>query len=185
GNDLERDAGGGQRLGLLTAPAEDERIAALEPHHEASAAGVAEEEGIAVGLLEDVRPARLAREDAQGVRRRLVEEPRIDEPVVDHDVRAPEQREAAHGHEARVAGPGADERHASALEAHAGISSRARSWRRASSRRSSTISARTSDASARRHVPPSAARPAARSSRRASAASSASVAHSGPSDASR
>ena len=31
GDDLERDAGGGQRLGLLAAAAEDERVAALEP----------------------------------------------------------------------------------------------------------------------------------------------------------
>ena len=32
GDDLERDAGGGQRLRLLAAAAEDERVAALQPH---------------------------------------------------------------------------------------------------------------------------------------------------------
>ena len=37
GHDDERHAGGDQRLGLLAAAAEDERIAALEPHHDLAA----------------------------------------------------------------------------------------------------------------------------------------------------
>jgi hypothetical protein len=33
GHDLDGDAGAAQSIELLAAPAEDERIAALEPHH--------------------------------------------------------------------------------------------------------------------------------------------------------
>ena len=39
GHHLERDAGGGERLGLLAAAAEHERVAALEPHDAARGRG--------------------------------------------------------------------------------------------------------------------------------------------------
>ena len=41
---------------------------------------------------------------------RAAQEPLIDEPVVHDDVGAAQQREPAHGDEARIAGPRADER---------------------------------------------------------------------------
>ena len=40
GNDLEADACLGQRLGLLAAAAEHERVAALQPHHPPARASV-------------------------------------------------------------------------------------------------------------------------------------------------
>ena len=48
GHDLEGDAGGAQRGGLLAASCEDERVAALEAHDGAAgvAAAVLDEEGV-------------------------------------------------------------------------------------------------------------------------------------------
>ena len=52
GHDLERDAGGGERLGLLAAPAEHERVAALQTHDGAAAPAVLDEQRV------DRRPGR-------------------------------------------------------------------------------------------------------------------------------
>src|SRR6185503_11232686 len=174
GNHLERNARPAQRVGLFPAPSKDERIAALEPHDAAPALGVHDQERVDALLRERVVAGFLAGEDAARARR-LVEEARMDEPVVDDDLSATQEREAPHRHEPGVAGPGADQRDR-AYGAHASTPRSSSSRSLAVSRPRSTMSRRTSGPSARRHASAVTARPDARSSRRASAASAASVA---------
>ena len=114
------------------------------------------------------------------------------EPVVDDDVSAAQQLEAAHGDEPGIARSGADQRDGPSGAARASAPCRralalpgARLDPRSSSSRSlaasrprSTMIRRTSGPSARRHASAVTDRPAARSSRRASAASVARVAYS-------
>ena len=64
GDDLERDPGPRQRLGLLAAPAEDERIAALEPHDPPPAPRVQDQERVDLLLRQRVVARGLAGEDA-------------------------------------------------------------------------------------------------------------------------
>jgi len=73
GDDLDGDGRPCQSQGFLTAPAEDERIAPLQPHDAATAAGVVDEEGIDLFLLQAVIPAHLAGEDPERSARRFVE----------------------------------------------------------------------------------------------------------------
>src|SRR2546425_10203939 len=174
-HDLERDPRARQRLRLLAAPAEDEGVAALEPHDTPPAPRVTDEERVDARLGQRVRAARLAREDATRPRR-LGEETPIHQAVVDDDVGAAQELEAAHGDQPRVAGAGTDERHRP--YAHDVTPRSSRRWRLAASGPRSTMSRRTSGPSARCHVRASATRPAARIARRASAAISASVAYS-------
>src|SRR2546422_5889312 len=108
-HDLERDPRARQRLRLLAAPAEDEGVAALEPHDAPAAPRVPHEEGVDLLLGQRVSAARLAREDPARPWR-LVEETPIHQAVVDDDVGAAQEPEAADGDQPRVAGTGADER---------------------------------------------------------------------------
>jgi len=87
GNDLERNAGPRQRVGFFAAPSEDERIAALETHDPAPAPGVHDQERVDALLRQGVVAGGLAGEDAARARR-LVEEARMHEPIVDDDVSA-------------------------------------------------------------------------------------------------
>ena len=66
GNDLEGDAGIGQRFGFFAAAAEDERIAALEAHHVPAAARALDEHGADFFLGEGVGGFLLADVDALG-----------------------------------------------------------------------------------------------------------------------
>src|SRR5207247_5787045 len=145
-NDLEGDAVARQRLRLLAAPAEDEGVAALEPHDTAPAPRVPDEERVDAFLGQRVSAARLAGEDAArpGC---LVEEASIDQAIVDDDVGAAQELEATDGDQPRVAGAGADECHRPYT--HAATPRRSRRWRLASSSPRSTMSRRTSGPSAR------------------------------------
>ena len=170
-DDLEWYAGGRERLGLLAAATEHERVAALEPDHAAATLGVHHEQRVDALLRQRMIAAGLAGKDAARARR-LGEQPRIDEPVIDDDLRAPQQRESANGHEAWIAGPRPDERdHA---YPHAATCSRARRRRAASSDGAPSSNASKPASSAASQSAAPARRPAARSSRRASAATSAS-----------
>ena len=173
GHDLERDPGAREGLGLFAAAAEDERIAALEPHDPTPAPRVQDQERVDLLLRQRVMPRGLAGEDAASAGR-LVEEPRIDEPVVHDDLSAPQELEAAHGHEPGISGARADE--GDRAHSHDSAPSSSSSRCLASSRPRSTMSRRTSGPSARRQASAVAGRPAARSSRLASAAIEASVA---------
>ena len=80
-------------VGLFAAATEDERIAALQPHDPPSAPRVQDQERVDLLLRQRVVARGLPGEDAPGARR-LVEETRVHEPVVDDDLRA---RAAARG----------------------------------------------------------------------------------------
>ena len=67
GHDLEVDSGRGQRLGLLAAAAEDERIAALEPHHAPPRPRPVDQQRLDVVLLDGVVAGALADVDELGV----------------------------------------------------------------------------------------------------------------------
>ena len=173
GHHLEGNARALERQGLLAAATEHERVAALEPHDPPAASRVGHEERGDPLLRQRVAARGLAGEDAAGPGR-LVEQAGVHQAVIDDDVGAPQEVEAAHRDEPGVARAGADERYRA--YAHT-VTPRSSSRRRlAASRPCSTMSPRTSGPSARRQAVASAARPAARSSRRASAAIWASVA---------
>ena len=66
-NDLERDAGRRQCLGLLAAAPEDERVAALEPHDTPARLAVLDEERVDLVLGHLDVPGGLADRDPHGV----------------------------------------------------------------------------------------------------------------------
>ena len=96
-HDLEGDAGRGQRLDLLAAAAEDERVAALQPHHLEACSPELDEQLVQLGLSE------LLARDHERLRGRLLDELGRDEDVVDERVAATDQLEPADGDETRVA----------------------------------------------------------------------------------
>ena len=62
GHDLERHAGGGERLGLLAAAPEHERVAALEPHDASRRSGPARRAAALISSwVRSTWPGRLAR----------------------------------------------------------------------------------------------------------------------------
>ena len=118
GNNLERHAGIDERLRLLSAAAEHERIAALQPHDRAAVLRVRDEQavdlvlghGVTAGFLADVGELRVAAG--------AVEQPGRDEAVVEDHVGACDQLGCAHCRKPRIAGPGADEVHGPWSRAH-------------------------------------------------------------------
>ena len=82
GDDLKRDAGIGQRLGLFAAAAEDERVAAFEADHGEAAAGSLDQEIADLGLGEFVGRFLLADVEAFGVGRGESEECGVGQVVV-------------------------------------------------------------------------------------------------------
>ena len=107
--DPERHAGGGQRLELLAAAAEDERIAALEPQYPLAGAGEIDQKPIDAGLGADVAIAHLADEDPFHPGRHQLEDVGADQAVVDHDVGLPHQAQRLQGEQLGAARPGADQ----------------------------------------------------------------------------
>jgi hypothetical protein len=109
GHDLERHAGGGQRLRLLATPAEDEWVATLETHDLAPALAELNEQGVDLVLRVRVAAGLLADVAQVGVGARPVECGRRDQAVIEDRVGGRDQIERTTGHQARVAGPRADE----------------------------------------------------------------------------
>src|SRR5439155_17658063 len=109
GDDLERDPGDCERLGLLRSPTEHERVTTLEPDDPATEPGVADQEGMDHGLGQGVVAAALAREDAEGTGRRLGEDSRVDQAIVDDDLRREQDLAGAAGQEPWISRPRADE----------------------------------------------------------------------------
>lgn len=107
---LERHTGAGERERLLPATSEQERVAALQPD-DVERVAVVNEELVHLLLREPVAL------HAARPRRRLVDELRSDEPVVDQNVTRAHACEALHSDEPRIPGSRADERdaHESAL----------------------------------------------------------------------
>ena len=106
---LEGDAGLRQRQGFLAATAEHEGIAALEPDHAASPARVLDQPRVDLDLGQAVAAGALAREEPERAGRRLVEQGRVDEAIVDDHVGPAQGIEPAHRHEPGIARARADE----------------------------------------------------------------------------
>ncbi len=115
---LERQARGAQVLGLLRPPAEDERVAPLEPDHPTALAGVLGQDGVDLLLRQRAMADRLARADPQAAGRGEVEQPGAGQVVVDDHLGAAEDLLAPTGEQARVAGAGADQVDDPAVLAH-------------------------------------------------------------------
>jgi hypothetical protein len=145
---LEGDAARGGDLQLLAAPAEEEAVAALEPHDRLALEGLFDEDlvdpvlrdGVAAGIFADV--------DLLRPRGHHGEDVLPDQPVVDHDVGAPQRLLALPGEKSRVAGARADQNDFSRLHLH---SSRIRAASRAPSR---SASRRGPESRSRRASPP-------------------------------
>ena len=104
GHDLERDAAGAERLGLLTAATEHERVAALEAH-DGLALPCPRDELVGDVLLSH-RPARLlAHVHELGILAGAVERTRGDEAVVEDGVGVRDELDRPHGQQRGVAGP--------------------------------------------------------------------------------
>ena len=108
-DDLEWQALVSQRLDLLAAPSEDERIATLEPHHAPARAGQADQQRTDLGLRHDVVATLLAGIDALGVHRNEVEHLGGDQVVVDHDIGLAEHAHRAQRQQLGVARASADQ----------------------------------------------------------------------------
>src|SRR5229473_877368 len=114
--------------------------------------GVMDEQGVDGRLRKTVRPHALAREDAERLGRRLIEELWIDESIVDDDVRLSQPLERAHGEKPGVARAGAHQGHTPGF--HAVTPSRSSKSALASSRLPWASSATSSPSSASRHTSP-------------------------------
>ena len=86
GNHLHRHPGQCALDGLLAAAAEQEVVAALQPHHAASLPGLFDEDRVDVFLRRLRAPRDLADVDLLGVRAGLVEHGERRQPVVDDDI---------------------------------------------------------------------------------------------------
>ena len=79
--------GGDQRLGLLSAAPEDERVAAFEPDDRPSLAGVLDDEGVDLVLASKLTGS-LPDVDTQRLGRNQVEQARVDQAVEQDHLRA-------------------------------------------------------------------------------------------------
>ena len=100
-HDLERHARRRERLGLLAAAPEHERVAALEPHHALARAAELDQQLVGLLLGERRRAGLLADVAQLRIRPRPLERARRDQPVVEDRVRA-----AISSSERRVIRPG-------------------------------------------------------------------------------
>src|SRR3546814_5075951 len=99
----------GERQRLFAAPAEDERIAPLQPQHAPVPAGLADQPSMDV-VLSGGRPARaLADVDEQRVRTRCGQDIVADQRVVEDDVRRLDRPQRQQRQKPRVARAGADQ----------------------------------------------------------------------------
>ncbi len=117
GDDLVGDPLRAQPQGLLAAAPEHERIAALQAQHGAPGQGVADHQLLGLLLGHRGAAALLAHEDELGAGAGAVERGGSDEPVVEDHVGAGDQLQRPRGQQPGIAGPGADEVHASAAAA--------------------------------------------------------------------
>ena len=167
GHHLELDPGRAQGFALLAAAPEHERVAALEADDAAPRARRLDQ---ALGdlLLRHRRPARLLADvDELGVVAGAVEGARGDQAVVEDRVGGADQLQRPRRHQARVAGPGADQVDDPAARAHRGRPRIAQVLAPEGSRRARGSRAPRPPRAARRAAPrpPPAARPRARPGR--------------------
>ena len=110
-NDLEGDAGLAHGLGFLAAAAEHVGIAALETDDALAGAGMRDQqlEDLVEGAPAVTSP--VADADALGVRTGEVEQPPVEQVVVEDDVGFPQVLSAAQGEQSGITRTGADEVH--------------------------------------------------------------------------
>src|SRR5207248_1983544 len=109
GDHLEGDAGGGERLGLLAAAAEQERVAALEAHDALAAAGGVDQRLVYGDAALGVAWAEFSDREAFGGWRDEVEDARRDEGVVEDEIGLAQQLDGSQGQQTAVPGAGADQ----------------------------------------------------------------------------
>ena len=108
-HDVERNTGRLQRKRLLSATAEDERIATLQPHDTAAALRGANHHRMDVFLRERMAARTLADEKPLGPPCDL-QNALVDERVVQHEISGPQARDRGPCQQTGIAGTGADER---------------------------------------------------------------------------
>ena len=92
-------------LGLLAAPSENVRVAALQPHDGLAFLRFRDEQLVQLLLRDGVGGSALAPVDELGGLGREAEQILIDECVIDHDIRASEQLGSTPGKQPHVARP--------------------------------------------------------------------------------
>ncbi|MNI52896.1 hypothetical protein D3C73_1077040 [compost metagenome] len=98
-----------QVLQLFGTPAENERIAALEPYHPLALVGQIHQQLVDLLLGQTVATTGLADVVPSAGQRDQREQFRADQAVVDHGVGLHQQAPGAQGQQARIAGAGADQ----------------------------------------------------------------------------
>ena len=102
--------GGGQRFDLFAAAPEDERIAALQPHHGPAAARALDQHAREISsCVNSCADALLADVDALGMRGRQVEQTLVRQMIVEDRIGALQNLAAFDGDEPGIAGAGADQ----------------------------------------------------------------------------
>ena len=99
-----------EELEFLAAAPEDERIAALEPHDTATEARMLEHELVDALLRRGMTARLLADADARGIAARECEHLLRHEAVVQDDVRLLQRAQRIQRQQARISGPGTDQR---------------------------------------------------------------------------
>ncbi|CUI54064.1 Uncharacterised protein [Achromobacter sp. 2789STDY5608628] len=113
GHHLVAHAVRAQVFQFLAAAAEDEGVAALEPHHAAAQAGVLDQQGVDARLGRVMVLARqFAHRDAFGVAARQRHDVVADQPVVQDHVGLVQRAQRLQRQQAGIAGAGADQHHA-------------------------------------------------------------------------
>ena len=108
-NHFERDARFNQRFHFLTAAAEDERVAALQPNDREPAPRALDHHGADLFLREGVHGFLLADVDALAILAREIEQVLVGKMIVEHGVGEGEQLAALPGDEVRVARAGSNQ----------------------------------------------------------------------------
>src|SRR5688572_11609817 len=109
GNDLEGDISLSEVGRFLTTPAEDKRIAAFEADHIPPEAGMHCQEFVDFFLPKRVVVRLFSDKDALCMRRGFVEKRRIQQAVIEENLRGADALQAAHRDQFWITGPGADE----------------------------------------------------------------------------
>lgn len=109
GYNLEGKPGCGKGLGLLAGVPEDARIAAFEPYYLKAGPYASDDQRRDRVLFAMMLVMGFADEDHLGVPRRLGQELRSNQPVVEHHIGLAQQGESTDGDQIGAAGSGADE----------------------------------------------------------------------------
>ncbi|MNE36016.1 hypothetical protein D3C80_1298090 [compost metagenome] len=98
-----------EEVEFFGAPAEDERVAALEPHHPLALGRQVDQQLVDLCLGQAVVAADLANVMAAASGRDQGQQFTADQAVIDHGIGLHQQAPGAQGEQARIAGPGTDQ----------------------------------------------------------------------------